>query len=256
MLLGRLALGLVITVGAATFSAGQRPAAATAGRAPLVWATDSAAPCVGLTVVFQADSARVQALLGPRWTAAASRGGKTAVSLFVTGCPHSMIGGKAIGPSAIGAVIVPVRGPVESAGDAAARTAAVPIVYGDSGKPVSELFRAFAFDVQRAIVSIGTQTTGGEQRVTFTVVTAAGRIEASAQVADTAKATVVNSRLVGTDRARASEFTGPEWTHRSRATATVRTSGNTLFTQLDVTEMPSAALYDAGLGWRFTFKMP
>jgi hypothetical protein len=225
-------------------------------RPPVVWATDSAAPCIGLTVAFQADSAAVQRLLAPRWEPGTSHDGKTPVTLFVTRCPRSSIDGKAIGSSTIAAVILGVRARPGSTGVAPVRAAAVPIVYGDSGAPVTELFRRFAFDVRTASVSIVARAAGGSRRVTFVVATPGGRIEASAQVADTARIAVMNSRLVGTDATRASDFSGPEWTRRSRAPATVRASGNTLFTQLGVAEMPTAALYDAGFGWRFTFHLP
>ncbi len=247
-----LTIGLVLTAGAAAIGAGQQPFARHAPAAPVVWATDSAAPCVGLTVTFEADSARVAAMLGARWTAAGARNGRTPVSLFVAGCPRSTIGGTATGPVTTAAVIVGVR----PANGGPARAAAVPVVYGDSGDPVAELFRAFAFDVRGASLSMNTEFVGGGTRVRFSIVTPDGRLEATARAADTARTTAtMNSRLVDTDPARASAFTGPEWRRRSAAAVAVRATGNTLLAQLGVTQMPTTALYDAGFGWRFTFRM-
>ena len=66
---------------------------------------------------------------------------------------------------------------------------------------------------------------------------------------------MTDSRLVGTVPAHPAEFGGPEWTRRSPAPVSVRVTGTTLFSELGVAELPSMALYDAGFGWRFTFRM-
>jgi hypothetical protein len=43
--------------------------------------------------------------------------------------------------------------------------------------------------------------------------------------------------------------------HRSQASANVRATGTTLFSELGVMTMPATALYDAGFGWRFAFQL-
>jgi hypothetical protein len=49
-----------------------------------VWATDSTAPCAGLTVGWRVDAARLQALVGTHGTVATTPDGRGLVLLFVT----------------------------------------------------------------------------------------------------------------------------------------------------------------------------
>lgn len=230
------------------------PVVVAAQRPPVVWATDSATPCVGLTVSFVADSARAQALVGARWIVAA-RDGKSNVSLFVTNCARSTIGGRTIGSATIGALILGAAARQSARGTAPARGAVVPVVFGDSGASVPELFRSYAFGVQGAHVSMQVDSSVSPRRVTVTVATPAGRIDVTAVPADLATNRSVTSVLIGTDHEQPSEFAGPEWMERHQATATVRATGTTLLTRLGVTEMPTTALFDTAFGWRFTFRI-
>lgn len=245
--MARLSLVLAVTMGL--------PAAAVAQQPAVVWATDSLAPCTGVTVAFQADSARAQALVGPGWTVTAGKGGRVGISLFITRCPRSSIGGRSIEAATIAAVIVGVSGAPDSAGGRPVRAAAVPIVYGDALAPLTALFRSFAFHVRPAAVSIGIDSSASVRRVTFSVATRDGRIDGSIAVADTGATRAVTSRLVGTDAQRPSEFVGPEWSRQARVAATVRTTGLTLVSELGVDAMPAVAQYDTEFGWRFTFRM-
>ncbi len=229
----------------------QRPHAAPPA---VVWATDSTAPCVGLTVTFDADSAHVQALVGSRWAVPPAHEGNTTVSLFATRCPRSTVGGRRVRDATIAAVIVGVLAPGGSANAASVHTAAVPIVYGAAGAPATELFRSFGFTVRDAAVSVRIDSSGSTPRVSFTVATGAGRIEASAPVVDTARTTVRNSRLVGTGIGMSSEFTGPEWSRHGRVTVTVQATGTTIFSELHASPFPTGGFYDAGFGWRFRFR--
>jgi hypothetical protein len=216
----------------------------------VVWATDSTAPCTGVTVSINTDAAKMQALVGPRWRVVPSKDGTVGASLFITKCPRSTIGDRRIGPAAIAAVILAVESR-DSAG--AGRSPVVPLAFGESGSPVAELFRAHAFAVRAATVTLDVDSSAGVKKVRFGVATPAGRIEGSAVVADSSAVRSINSRLFGTDATRPSEFSGPEWMRRSSASATVRGTGQTLFSELGVGAMPTTAIYDGGFGWRFAF---
>ncbi len=241
----RALLAVAISIVAPSIGAAQMPA--------VVWATDSTAPCVGITVSINADAAKMQALVGPRWRVVPSKDGTAAASLFITKCPTSAIGNRRIGTAAIAAVILAVESRADAPGGA--RAPVVPLVFGDSGAPVLELFRSHAFSVRSASVTLDVDSVASPRRVTFTVATKAGRIDGSATPSDSSTVRSLDSRLSGTDPTRASEFTGPEWMHRSQAPATVRATGTTLFSELGVMTMPASALYDTAFGWRFAFQL-
>ena len=240
----RAILTVAISIAAPSTGAAQTPA--------VVWATDSAAPCVGITVSISADAAKMQALVGPRWRVVPSKDGAASASVFITRCPTSAIGNRRVGAATIAAVILAVESRADAPGGA--RAPVVPLVFGDSGAPVPELFRSHAFAVRPASVTLDVDSSSSPRRVTFVVATTAGRIEGSAAPSDSSTIRSLDSRLSGTDPTRASEFSGPEWMHRSQATANVHGTGTTLFSELGVTAMPNTALYDAGFGWRFTFQ--
>ena len=219
----------------------------------VVWATDSTAPCVGITVAITADAEKMQALVGPRWRVVPSKGGTASASLFITRCPRSTIGSRRVGPATIAAVILAVEARADTAGST--RAPVVPLVFGDSGAPVTEVFRVHAFAVRSASVTLDVDSSASPHRVAFAVATQAGRIDGSAIPGGGSTLRSLDSRLFGTDATRASEFSGPEWMRRSQASATVRATGTTLFSELGVTTMPTTALYDAGFGWRFAFQV-
>jgi hypothetical protein len=224
----------------------------TAQRPAVVWATDSTAPCVGITVPINTGAAKMQALVGPRWRVVPSKDGTASASLFITKCPRSTVGDERVGPSAIAAVILAVESTADKAGGA--RSPVVPLVFGESGMPVAELFRAHAFAVRAASVTLDVES-AATRRATFTIATPDGRIEGTAMPADSSTVRSVTSRLFGTDARRSSEFGGPEWMRRSSASATVRATGKTLFSELGVETMPTTAIYDAEFGWRFVFQL-
>ncbi len=243
-LVRRSLLTVAISIAAPSTGIAQTPA--------IVWATDSTAPCTGITVSINADAARMQALVGPRWRVVPSKDGTASASLFITRCPTSTIGHRRIATATIAAVILAV----ESQGDApgGARAPVVPLVFGDLAAPVPELFRSHAFAVRSAAVTLDVDSAASPRRVTFAITTKKGRIDGSATPSDSSTVRSLDSRLSGTDPVRASEFTGPEWMHRSQGTANVHATGTTLFSELGVTMMPTTALYDAGFGWRFAFR--
>jgi len=228
-------------------------ATVAAQKPAVVWATDSLAPCTGITVSINADAAKMQALVGPRWRVVPSKDGTAPTSLFITTCPRSTIGDRRIGSATIAVVILAVESRADTAGSA--RSPVVPLVVGDLGSPVVELFRAHAFAVRPGTVTLDVDSpaNGAAKRVTFGVTTQGGRIEGSAVVADSSTVRSINSRLFGTHPTRPSEFSGPEWMRRSSASATVRATGTTLFSELGVGKMPTTAIYDDGFGWRFAF---
>jgi len=240
----RTLLTVALSIVAPSTGAAQTPA--------VVWATDSTAPCVGITISINTDAAKMQALVGPRWRVVPSKDGAASASLFITKCPTSTIGNRRIGAATIAALILAVESRADAPGGA--RAPVVPLVFGDSGAPVPELFRAHAFAVRPASVTLDADSSSSSRRVTFAVATKAGRIDGSATPSDSSTIRSLDSRLSGTDPTRASEFTGPEWMHRSQAAATVRATGTTLFSELGVVTMPTTALYDAGFGWRFAFQ--
>ncbi len=237
-------LTVAISIAAPSTGAAQAPA--------VVWATDSTAPCVGITVSVNTDAAKMQALVGPRWRVVTAKDGTASASLFITRCPTSTVGNRRIGAATIAAVILAVESRADAPGGA--RAPVVPLVFGDSAAPVPELFRSHAFAVRPAAVMLAVDSGASPHRVTFAVATKAGRIDGSATPSDSSTRRSLDSRLSGTDPTRASEFTGPEWMHRSQASANVRATGTTLFSELGVTTMPTTALYDAGFGWRFAFQ--
>ena len=242
---GRTLLTVAVFIVASSTGAAQTPA--------VVWATDSTAPCVGITVSINTDATKMQALVGPRWRVVPSKDGTASASLFITRCPTSTIGNRRIGAATIAAIILAVESRADAPGGG--RAPVVPLVFGDSGAPVPELFRAHAFAVRSASVTLDVDSAASPRRVTFAVATKAGRIGGSATPADSSTTRSLDSRLAGTDPTRPSEFVGPEWMRRSQATASVRATGTTLFSELGVTTMPTTALYDAPFGWRFAFQL-
>lgn len=220
---------------------------------PAIWATDSTAPCAGITLPINANAAKLQAVVGPRWRVVPSKDGTASASLFVTECPKSTVRDQRVGPTTIAALILAVESRADSAG--AARAPVVPVVFADPGAPVAELFRAYAFVVRGATVTLHVDSAVAPRRVTFAIATSAGRIEGSAIPADSSVLRSVTSRLFGTDPTRSSDFSGPESMRRSSASATVRVWGNTLLSELGVVAMPTTALYDAEFGWRFEFQV-
>jgi hypothetical protein len=245
LLIRQALLTVAISIVVASTVAAQMPA--------VVWATDSTAPCMGITVAISADAAKMQALVGPRWRVVPTKDGMASASLFITRCPTSTIGNRRIGTATIAVVILAVEARADAPGGS--RAPVVPLVFGDSSAPVPELFRAHAFAIRSASVTLDIDSAASPRRVTFAVATKAGRIEGSATPLDSSTIRSLDSRLSGTDPTRASEFTGPEWMHRFQASANVRATGPTLFSELGVMTMPTTALYDAGFGWRFAFQV-
>ena len=227
--------------------------AAQSALPPVVWATDSAAPCVGITVSVSADAAKMQALVGPRWRVVPSKDGTASASLFITKCPTSTVGNRRIGPATIAAVILAVESRADAAGGP--RAPVVPLVFGEAGAPIPELFRTHAFAVRPASVTLDVDSAASSRRAAFAIATQSGRIDGTATPADSSTVRSLDSRLFGTDPTRASDFSGPEWMRRSQASAAVRATGTTLFSELGVSTMPATALYDAAFGWRFAFQV-
>ena len=233
--------------------AGAALSSVAAQTAPVIWATDSTAPCVGVTLPINANAAKLQALVGRRWRVVPSKDERASASLFVTRCPTSTVGNRRIGDATIAALILAAEPRGDSAGGA--RAPIVPLVFAESGAAVAGLFRGHGFVVRAASVTLDVDSTAAPRRITFAIATPLGRIDGSALPKDSAAVRSVNSRLFGTDSTRASEFSGPEWMRRSSASATVRASGQTLLSELGVVALPSTALYDADFGWRFEFQI-
>jgi hypothetical protein len=229
------------------------PSTGAAQSAPVVWATDSTAPCVGITVSVNADAAKMQALVGPRWRVVPSKDGTASASLFITRCPKSTVDTRRISAATIAAVILAVESRADAPGGA--RAPVVPLVFGEAEAPIPELFRTHAFAVRPASVTLDVDSTTAARHATFAIATKTGRIDGTATPADSSTVRSLDSRLFGTDPTRASDFSGPEWMRRSQASATVRATGTTLFSELGVATMPTTALYDAGFGWRFSFEV-
>jgi len=229
------------------------PLAAKAQNPAVVWATDSTAPCVGVTVSVNANAAKLQALVGPRWRVVPSKDGTAAASLFVTRCPKSAVGDRRIGPATIAAVILAVESRADAPGGP--RAPVVPLVFGETGAPIPELFRSNAFVVRAASVTLAVDSAALPHRASFAVVTPGGLIDGTAIPSDSSTVRSLDSRLSGTDPSRVSEFSGPEWMRRYQASAAVLTTGTTLFSELGVATMPTTALYDADFGWRFAFQV-
>src|SRR5215831_18644464 len=173
------------------------PLAAAAQNAPAIWATDSTAPCVGVTVSINADAAKIQALVGPRWRVVPSKDGTAGVSLFVTRCPKSTVDDRRIGVATIAAVILAVESRADAPGGA--RAPVVPLVFGEAGAPISELFRNHAFAVRAASVTLDVDSATSPRRATFSVATQNGRIEGTANPSDSSTTRSLDSRLSGTD---------------------------------------------------------
>lgn len=216
------------------------------------WATDSTAPCVGLTIAAEADSARLQRLLGSQWVVAKPPNGGPVVRLFVTSCPGGTIGGTPTGAVATGHLIVAAM----PRGDRAlgGRVALVPMSFGARGTPVIELFRRFGFGVTEADVSARVTSSGASRQVSFVLSTPAGRIEATASSIDSTTTFKTDSRLFGLDSLRTTDFSGPEWSQRSRAVVAVRLSGTTILSELGASHAQAVATVDEQFGWRFTFQ--
>jgi hypothetical protein len=204
-------------------------------------------------VSINGDATKLQALVGPRWRVVPSKDGTASASLFVTRCPTSAVGTRHIGAATIAAVILAVESRADAPGGP--RAPVVPLVFGEAGGPIPELFRVHAFTVRPASVTLDVDSAVSPRRATFAIATQGGRIEGSAIPADSSTVRSLDSRLFGTDPTRASDFSGPEWMHRHLASATVRATGATLFSELGVGTMPTTALYDAGFGWRFAFQV-
>jgi hypothetical protein len=229
------------------------PMAAVAQNPAVVWATDSTAPCIGVTVSIDADAAKLQTLVGPRWRVVPSKDGRAPASLFVTRCPKSTVGERRIGEATIAAVILAVESRADAPGGP--RAPVVPVVFGEAGAPIPELFRMHAFTVRAASVTLAVDSASLPHRASFAVVTQGGLINATAFPSDSSTLRSLDSRLSGTDPSRVSEFSGPEWMRRHQAPASVRTTGTNIFTELGVATMPTTALYDAEFGWRFAFQV-
>ena len=225
----------------------------TAAPAPeTTWATDSTAPCVGLTIAAEADSARLQRLLGSQWVVAKPPNGGPVVRLFVTSCPGGTIGGRPTGAVASGHLIVAAT----PRGDRAigGRVALVPVTFGARGSPVAELFRRFGFGVREADVAVHVTSSGPSRQVAFVIATPTGRIEATASNIDSTTAFKVDSRLFSPDSTHTTDFSGPEWSQRSRAVVNVRMTGTTILSELGAATALGTATVDEQFGWRFTFR--
>lgn len=227
--------------------------AATAQTPAAVWATDSAAPCAGLTVGWHVAATRLQALVGSRGIVAADSSGRGVVLLFATTCPGSTIDGAAAGPAALGVAIVRLAPKTDSTLGPQTRWSAVPIAYGPAGALVTGLFRRFGFHTATGTVTLRADSSGGARRVMFVIETAQGRVEATAVIADSVSHFALTGALLATDTPRPGRFAGPEWADRRVGTATVRATGETLLSRLGITAAPDVVAYDTGFGWRFTF---
>lgn len=239
----RPALPLVLL--AAASASAQSPAA--------VWATDSAAPCAGLTVGWHVPASTLQPVVGARGTVDADPSGRGVVLLFATTCPGSTIDGRGTGPAALGAAIVRLAPQTDSSLPAQTRWSAVPAAYGPAGEPVTRLFERSGFQMATGRVSLRADSSGGARRVTFTIETAAGTVEATALIGDSVSRFDLTGALIATDAPHPGRFAGREWATRRGGTATVRATGATLLFRLGITAPPDIVAFDTGFGWRFTF---
>ena len=249
---GRVSRFLValIVAGASSNSAESQRTAAPPPET--TWATDSTAPCVGLTIATEVDSGRLQRLLGSQWVVAKPATGGPVVRLFVTSCPGGTIGGKPTGAVVTGHLIVAAapRGDRGIGG----RVALVPVTFGARGAPVADLFRRFGFAVTEADVAVHVTSPGPSRQVSFVLATPTGRIEATASNIDSTSAFRVDSRLFSPDSVHTTDFSGPEWSQRSRAVVNVRLTGTTILSELGAAQAQGTATVDEQFGWRFTFR--
>lgn len=173
--------------------------------------------------------------------------------MFVTSCQGGTIGGTPTGAVATGHLIVGATPRGDTAG-MPARVAVVPMSFGRRGTPVVELFRRFGFGVTGADVAVRTASSDGSRQVSFVLSTPGGRIEAVGSNIDSTAAFKTDSRLFSTDSVRTTDFSGPEWSQRSRAVAKVSMTGTTILSELGAAQALSAATVDEQFGWRFTFR--
>jgi len=216
-----------------------------------LWATDSAAPCTGLTVGWWVDARRLQPLVGVRGVVAPRADGKGLVLVFATTCPRSTIDGGATGPIALGAVIVRLKPRTDSGPEAQVRWSSLPLAYGPPAAPVTELFRRYGFAGGTGPVTLQFDTVGGRLRGQFAIETADGKVSATAILVDSAAPFAIASALTSGDST--GMFAGPEWAVRHFGTAVVQSSGKTILSDLGITGPPDIAALDVGFGWRFTF---
>lgn len=223
-------------------------------RTPIaLWATDSTAPCTGLTVGWRMDAARLQALVGSHGTVVAGPDGRGLILLFATTCSRTTIDGNPTGPIALGAAIIRLQPKPDTAGAPKVGRSAVPFAYGPAGAPVTGLFQRYGYAVATGPVSLHADSSGGTRRASFVIETPEGRVEANAVIGDsTSRFSILNS-LVSTDSTGEGMFAGPEWSNRRTGTATVQATGRNLLTLLGITTPPDVVAYDTGFGWRFTF---
>ena len=224
-----------------------------AQRPSAVWATDSAAPCAGLTVGWHVAATKLQALVGSRGTVAADSTGRGLVLLFVTTCPRSTIDGRPTGPAALGVAIVRLAPQTDTTLTLGTRWSAVPAAYGPARAPVTRLFQRFGYYMATGTVSLLADASGGGRRVRYVIQTATGRVEATAVIADSVSHFALSGALIATGTPRPGRFAGPEWATRRGGTATVRATGVTLLSRLGITTAPDVVAYDTGFGWRFNF---
>lgn len=225
--------------------------AARSPEAGSVWATDSAAPCTGLTVGWWVDARRLQPLVGGRGTVASRADGRGLVLVFATTCPRTTIDGDATGPIALGAVIIRLAPRVDSGPGAQVRWSSLPLAYGPPAAPVTELFRRYGFAGGTGPVTVQFDTVGGRLRGQFAIETREGKISAAAILADSAAPFAITSALMSGDSTGV--FGGPEWATRHLGTAVVESTGKTVLSDLGITAAPDIAALDVGFGWRFVF---
>lgn len=225
--------------------------------ADVIWVTDSAAPCTGLTAGWWVDAARLQALVGDRGTVAPRADGKGLVLLFATTCPGSSVSGSAIdgkftGPVALGAVIVRMqpRAP-DSARGPDVRWSSMPEAFGPGGTPVTGLFTRYGYAMDTGAVTVSGDSSGGQRRARFVIQTPQGRVEMNATLVDSSSHFLIKSALIS--NGVAGIFGGPEWANRRSGTATVTATGTTLLSRLGITSPPDIVAYDTDFGWTFRF---
>lgn len=216
------------------------------------WITSDTAACVRLIVSWDLETALLQDIVGVNFTPAEfGANGEGQLQLSVMSCGESLSSGAKTQPEVVAYVMIPLaanRVPVTISGVSRDAWLSLPLTLVDNTLAVSELFSRHGYVVMDTAISFATSRAGDETLLRARLQFENGSISVVATASGEPMSHEINSALLGTGADRYSALFGKETARRySLVSATVRVEGQTVLSDLNLSETPAMALFDTDL---------
>jgi len=216
------------------------------------WIIGDGELCERLIVAWDLQIASLQDIVGTNFTPQDDdANGEGQLQLSVMSCGVSLSSASILEPTVVAYVMIPIAAdsvPITISGVSRDGWLSLPLIMVDGASTISEQFSRHGYVVIHTDVTFKMSRQDNETLLHARLQFENGNISISAAVRGEAESHKITSALVGTGVDYFSAFFGEETTRRyASVSATIRIDGQTVLSDLNLSEVPAMALFDTQL---------